>query len=149
MSDTIKNRDIAFYSELLAQHTELTDRNIADVILHYPSWYARWIHFHALEAKLMDNMYQDLNKLTLHLYNYYAMRCPTSTYRERPFSLNLTKTEITIYSKADPLMVDAMKRIKSQEILVEYIEQACKTVNNIQWAVKNHIEYQNFINGVT
>ena len=96
--------------------------------------YARYL----LQAKAaMKKSEIDMNQKWREKHRYYTEDHPK----------RLQKTEIGPYIKGDPDYIKIEARHQSNVLLVEYLEQIMKSIDQISWNLGNAIKLHIFMNG--
>ena len=116
----------------------------------------------SIKIPLLHNKYlQHLNKFSLLLkkaeydhkllvrekWEYYTGKADASVYREKPFDLKVLKADVHIYIDSDEELQKADQKVAYLNVVVKYLEQVLRSINNRTFLIKNAIEWKKFTSG--
>ena len=116
----------------------------------------------SIKIPLLHNKYlQHLNKFSLLLkkaeydhkllvrekWEYYTGKADASVYQEKPFDLKVLKADVHIYIDSDEELQKADQKVAYLNVVVKYLEQVLRSINNRTFLIKNAIEWKKFTSG--
>ena len=116
----------------------------------------------SIKIPLLHNKYlQHLNKFSLLLkkaeydhkllvrekWEYYTGKADASVYKEKPFDLKVLKADVHIYIDSDEELQKADQKVAYLNVVVKYLEQVLRSINNRTFLIKNAIEWKKFTSG--
>lgn len=134
-------------------------RNIADVDLklnldeidrksvELPLIQGKWLKFFSDEALILKELKIRQREILRDRWLYYSGKADPDVYRDEPLDLKILKTDMDIFLDSDKKVTDIQRRVELQQEKVNYIENVLKTLNNMQWNIRNAIEYLKFSHG--
>ncbi len=61
----------------------------------------------------------------------------------------ILKQNLSIYLEADPALQDHDRRIEYADTVVDYLDRVLKQLGSRDWQIRNTIQWESFIQGVT
>lgn len=123
--------------------------NLFQASIDTPALHAKWMKFSTDEAYKLHVLEQRMSKLKKAKWEYYSLRYPNSKiYEKHPFNLKLTKGELPMYIESDDDIQRLSLDVKKQEILVDRLAEAVKSIQFRHTNIKNAIEWQKLMNGI-
>ena len=116
----------------------------------------------SIKIPLLHNKYlQHLNKFSLLLkkaeydhkllvrskWEYYTGKADASVYQETPFDIKVLKSDVHIYIDSDEELQKADQKVAYLNVVVKYLEQVLRSINNRTFLIKNAIEWKKFTSG--
>jgi hypothetical protein len=116
----------------------------------------------SIKIPLLHNKYlQHLNKFSLLLkkaeydhkllvrekWEYYTGKADSSVYQEKPFDIKVLKADVHIYIDSDEELQKADQKVAYLNVVVKYLEQVLRSINNRTFLIKNAIEWKKFTSG--
>ena len=116
----------------------------------------------SIKIPLLHNKYlQHLNKFSLLLkkaeydhkllvrekWEYYTGKADASVYQEKPFDHKVMKADVHIYIDSDEELQKADQKVAYLNVVVKYLEQVLRSINNRTFLIKNAIEWKKFTSG--
>ncbi len=90
----------------------------------------------------------DLKQLYRRKFEYYSGRGEPEDYKENPFDLKVLKSDLPKYIESDSQFKELQVKIDMYEIVIDYLENVIRQINNRSYQIKNAIEWKNFIEGI-
>lgn len=98
------------------------------------------------QKRLLNSMKIERDRVYGKLYHYYKFGRLEG--RENfAFSLD-SKSEIESYIKSDDVYYKLAISLSQQEIIVDYLDQIIKSINSINYNIRNYVELQKFTKGI-
>ena len=110
--------------------------------------YLNMLHDERFELKKMKFDYSKLLRLK---WEYYTGKMSEETLKDlnwQPFDLKILKQDIDKYLESDDDLILIQHKLTYQEEKVSYLESVIKSISQINWEIRNAIEWRKFINGV-
>ena len=116
----------------------------------------------SIKIPLLHNKYlQHLNKFSLLLkkaeydhkllvrekWEYYTGKADASVYKAKPFDIKVLKSDVHIYIDSDEELQKADQKVAYLNVVVKYLEQVLRSINNRTFLIKNAIEWKKFTSG--
>ena len=118
--------------------------------LRIPQLHNKYLNVFHDERLILKKMKIDFKELSRQKWEYYTGKMDQDTLDElgwEPFPLKILKTDIDRYLDSDSTLSDEKSKIDYQEEKVLYLESVLKNITNLQWNIKNAIEWRKFLNG--
>ena len=122
--------------------TELDSESIKIPLLH--NKYLQ--HFNKFSLLLKKAEY-DHKILVREKWEYYTGKADASVYKEKPFDLKVLKADVHIYIDSDEELQKADQKVAYLNVVVKYLEQVLRSINNRTFLIKNAIEWKKFTSG--
>ena len=118
--------------------------------LRIPQLHNKYLNIFHDERLLLKKIKIDFKELSRSKWEYYTGKMDQDTLDElgwEPFPLKILKTDIDRYLDSDKDLSAEKSKIDYQEEKVLYLESVLKNITNLQWNIKNAIEWRKFLNG--
>ena len=125
-----------------------TELDIAS--LRIPQLHNKYLNFLRNESLLYKKLRLDYKCLYRIKWEYYTGKIDKETLESngwKPFQLQILKQDIDKYLDADEDLIVIRSKINYCEEKTKHLEEIIKNINNIQWNIKNAIEWKKFISG--
>ena len=108
-----------------------------------PSLHAKyWDVYNALKLLKEKAQIQE-SSVRLDRHNYYTGKSPKEVYEAEPFPYKVREKEsIKRYLDADERMQKIVSKIKYYDVMLTYLEDIVKQINNRSYQLKNIIDWQ-------
>jgi len=108
-----------------------------------PSLHAKyWDVYNTLKLLKEKAQIQESN-VKLDRYNYYTGKSDPEVYQAEPFGLKVRdKESLKRYIDADERMQTVVAKIKYYDVMLTYLEDIVKQINNRSYQLKNIIDWQ-------
>ena len=108
-----------------------------------PSLHAKyWDVYNALKL-LKEKAQTQESKVKLNRHNYYTGKASDEEYKAEPFPYKVREKEsIKRYLDADERMQKIVSKIKYYDVMLTYLEDIVKQINNRSYQLKNIIDWQ-------
>lgn len=106
--------------------------------LHH-KYYMSYNH-HTIELIDLRNKAKTLNRMK---YEYYSGTMPTTELKSLNWPINnlkILKVDIPRYIETDKDIIKLNSMIANKEVIIKYLEDIIKKVNNRTFEIKNHID---------
>ena len=118
--------------------------------LRIPQLHNKYLNIFHDERLILKKMKIDFKELSRQKWEYYTGKMDQDTLDDlnwEPFPLKILKTDIDRYLDSDKALSTEKSKIDYQEEKVQYLESVLKNITNLQWNIKNAIEWRKFLNG--
>ena len=75
---------------------------------------------------------------------YYLGKAPDEEYQKKPTNIKVLKTDIDLYIDSDEELQALAKKVNTQKLKVETIENFLRTLNNRGYAIKTALDSMRF-----
>jgi hypothetical protein len=126
------------------------DRTKLDIeALDVPKLHSKYFNFYSHEKLKLKKLERDMKVLLLNRYYYYTGKGTAEEYAENPLDVKVLKNEVNMYLESDPQILELQGKIDLQQEKVLTLKEIISNINNRNWLIRNAIEFQKFINGVS
>lgn len=116
--------------------------------LKIPGLHSKYYNIYNTTRLLREKSQQEYSEIKLQRYNYYTGKAPAQIYVEEPFPYKVRDKEaLKQYLDADEKLKNIFLKIKYYDIMLEFLEEIIKNINNRTYQIKNAIEWQKFQSG--
>lgn len=140
--------DITEIFEQVEQDVRIDDSRLDEEAAKNPLLAAKYLKILAQNNMAYARLTSLYNKKKLEKRQYYLGQASAEVYKEKPFHLKLTKSEVNEYLDADNELRTIQEKLEIVKVNVGYLEGVVKAINSRTWDVKNAIEYKKFMAGI-
>lgn len=118
--------------------------------LRIPQIHNKYLNYLRDESLLMKKHRIDYKTLYRLKWEYYLGKSDQETlelYNWEPFQLHILKQDVDKYLDSDHDLNKLRAKMDICEEKIKYLEEIMKNITNIQWNIKNAIEWKKFVNG--
>ena len=139
---TLEELQIQVNRDFKLDDTELDSKSIKIPLLH--NKYLQHLNKFSLLLKKAE---YDHKLLVREKWEYYTGKADASVYQEKPFDLKILKADVHIYIDSDEELQKADQKVAYLNVVVKYLEQVLRSINNRTFLIKNAIEWKKFTSG--
>ena len=139
---TLEELQIQVNRDFKLDDTELDSESIKIPLLH--NKYLQHLNKFSLLLKKAED---DHKLLVREKWEYYTGKADASVYQEKPFDLKVLKADVHIYIDSDEELQKADQKVAYLNVVVKYLEQVLRSINNRTFLIKNAIEWKKFTSG--
>ena len=139
---TLEELQIQVNRDFKLDDTELDSESIKIPLLH--NKYLQHLNKFSLLLKKAE---YDHKLLVREKWEYYTGKADASVYQEKPFDLKVLKADVHIYIDSDEELQKADQKVAYLNVVVNYLEQVLRSINNRTFLIKNAIEWKKFTSG--
>ena len=139
---TLEELQIQVNRDFKLDDTELDSESIKIPLLH--NKYLQHLNKFSLLLKKAE---YDHKLLVREKWEYYTGKADASVYQEKPFDLKILKADVHIYIDSDEELQKADQKVAYLNVVVKYLEQVLRSINNRTFLIKNAIEWKKFTSG--
>lgn len=119
--------------------------NIHDESARIPSLHAKYFDIYNTVKLLREKAQTQEATVKLDRYNYYTGKSPAEVYVEEPFPYKVReKDAIQRHMAADEKIQTIELKIKYYNVMLTYLEDIIKQINNRSFILKNIIDWNNW-----
>ena len=108
-----------------------------------PSLHAKYWDVYNTLKLLREKAQSQESRVRLSRYNYYTGKASEEEYKAEPFPMRVReKDAIKRYLDADVKLEEITLKIKYYDVMLTYLEDIVKQINNRSYQLKNIIDWQ-------
>tara|TARA_S200000501_G_scaffold187184_1_gene176014 strand:- start:10 stop:432 length:423 start_codon:yes stop_codon:yes gene_type:complete len=108
-----------------------------------PSLHAKYWDVYNTLKLLKEKAQTQESKVKLERHNYYTGKAPTEVYAEEPFPYKVREKEaVKRYMDADDRVQNIVLKIRYYDVMMVYLEDIVRQINNRSYQLKNIIDWQ-------
>ena len=108
-----------------------------------PSLHAKYWDVYNTLKLLKEKAQTQESKVKLERHNYYTGKAPTEVYAEEPFPYKVREKEaVKRYMDADDRVQNIVLKIRYYDVMMAYLEDIVRQINNRSYQLKNIIDWQ-------
>lgn len=116
--------------------------------LKIPGLHSKYYNLYNTLKLLNEKAHTEFSSVKLERYQYYSGKSPAEVYVEEPFPYKVRdKESMKQYLDADTKIQEKLLKVKYYEIMLSFLEEVIKSINNRTFQIKNAIEWQRFTAG--
>lgn len=116
--------------------------------LKIPGLHSKYYNLFNTLKLLNEKAHTEFSSVKLERYQYYSGKSPAEVYVEEPFPYKVRdKESMKQYLDADIKLQEKLLKVKYYEIMLSFLEEVIKSINNRTFQIKNAIEWQRFTSG--
>lgn len=128
--------------DLMVEKDKLDDKSI-----HLPIIQGKWLGFFYHESMVLKTLKLTHKKTYKDKWLYYTGKADSQAYIDNPLPLKILKQDAAIFMESDDDLIALNMKSNLQQEKVAYVENILKSLNNMQWTIRNCIEFLKFTNG--
>ena len=116
--------------------------------LKIPGLHSKYYNLYNTLKLLNEKASAEFSSVKLERYQYYSGKAPAEVYVEEPFPYKVRdKESMKQYLDADTKIQEKLLKVKYYEIMLSFLEEVIKSINNRTFQIKNAIDWQRFTAG--
>lgn len=127
-----ENEKLKKLADKLEEDTTFNEELLDNTIIKMSGKIAKWQALYGRKLWEFEELDLKRGKVYKELFYYYKFE----------FELQLDKKELETFIKSDEKYITIMKELKEIEVILKFIEEALKNLNNFNWNIRNWIEYK-------
>ena len=129
--------------EMWEKDSKIDPDNLHDESLKIPQLHSKYYTLYNTITLLRERAREQYSKVRLERYNYYTGKATAEVYAEEPFPYKVReKDAVKRYLDADDRMQKIVATIKYYDVMLTYIEDIVRQINNRSYQLKNIIDWQ-------
>lgn len=149
LKDLFKLMKLNYIKDLWNKDSNINKMKLDDESLSIPNLHAKYQEIYSSESLQYKKLLIQQRILLREKYEYYLGKAPAEKYKESPFDLKLLKSDIPIYLESDRELCELQFKIDIQEEKIGYLKSVLSQLSSRNWVIRNAIEWQKFINGIS
>jgi|TARA_B100001250_G_scaffold191294_1_gene164408 hypothetical protein len=135
--------DLETIQSMWAKDSQIDIIKVHEEAAKIPSLHAKyWDVYNSLKLLKEKALTQESN-IKLDRYNYYTGKSDPEVYQAEPFGLKVRdKESLKRYMDADERIQTILLKIKYYDVMLTYLEDIVKQINNRSYQLKNIIDWQ-------
>jgi hypothetical protein len=133
--------------EQWAKDADIDRTELGHVSLSIPKLHNRYYKIYSNERLRLRKLETELKELKRDKYEFY-LDGPTHEQIDKGWEMpakgRILKTDVPQYMESDKHIIDMNLKIAYQMEKVEYVESILKTISQMNWIIKNAIDWEKF-----
>ena len=142
--------NISTLRKMVEEDLKIDSAELDIASLRIPQLHNKYLNIFHDQRLLLKKLKGELAETVRLKWEYYTGKMSQDTLDElgwEPFPLKILKTDLDRYLDSDKDLISSQAKIDYQSEKVDYLESVLKNITNLQWNIKNAIEWRKFING--
>jgi hypothetical protein len=123
--------------------------NLSKLSLETPYQHNKYLNHHSDLSLLKVSLEFEIRKLIKDKREYYGGEADAKVYAEKPFGSSIkTSEKMRVYLDSDEDILNLEGKVKLIEVMLNYLDNVMKMINQRNYLIKNAIEWEKFTNGL-
>lgn len=123
--------------------------NLSVLSLETPYQHNKYLNHHSDLSLLKVSLEFEIRKLIKDKREYYGGEADAKVYAEKPFGSSIkTAEKMRVYLDSDEDILNLEGRVKFIDVMLNYLDNVMKMINQRNYLIKNAIEWEKFTNGL-
>jgi hypothetical protein len=143
--------DIQTLKQELEKDLKINDAELDTESLKIPKIHNKYLNILHEEKILLQSLRLKKRIMLREKWEYYTGKVDAETLKQKglePFNLKVLKQDLDLYIDSDQDILQLDSKLITQQEKVDYLQDAIKAINNMQWHIRDAIAWRKFINGV-
>lgn len=143
--------DIQTLKQELEKDLKINDAELDTESLKIPKIHNKYLNILHDEKILLQSLRLKKRIMLREKWEYYTGKTDAETLKQKglePFNLKVLKQDLDLYIDSDQDVLQLDSKLITQQEKVDYLQDAIKAINNMQWHIRDAIAWRKFINGV-
>jgi hypothetical protein len=143
--------DIQTLKQELEKDLNINDAELDTESLKIPKIHNKYLNILHEEKILLQSLRLKKRIMLREKWEYYTGKVDAETLKQKglePFNLKVLKQDLDLYIDSDQDILQLDSKLITQQEKVDYLQDAIKAINNMQWHIRDAIAWRKFINGV-
>ena len=127
--------------------TKLDKTDLDNYSVKLPSVQNKWHKIFREEALILKKLNNERACIYKERWIYYSGKAEAEIYQREPLDIKILRNELDIFLNSDTKLIEIDSKIEIQKQKMIFVENTIKTLNTINWNIRNTIEYMKFTNG--
>lgn len=137
--------DLETIQSMWEKDSQIDQDNLHDEASKIPSLHAKYFDVYNNIKLLRERAYTQESKTKLERHSYYTGKATAETYEKDPFPFKVREKEsLQRYMSADEKLQAIGLKIKYYDVMLTYLEDIIKQINNRSYMIKNIIDWHIF-----
>lgn len=115
--------------------------------VNMPLIQGRWLQFFYEESLILKAVKIKYKTVYKDRWLYFMGKADPIEYVKHPLPIKILKPDLQLFLDTDEAILQVSAKVDLQQEKVNYIENMLKTLNAVQWNIRNCIDYLKFSNG--
>ena len=139
--------DLEQLQDLVEKDLKINDTELDLESLKTPQLHNQYMK-HLTKFKLLLSRAQgDYYTMKREKWEYYTGKSSAEVYAEKPFDLNILKTDIDKYLESDSELQKAKQKVDYLDTTVDFLDRTIRQISNRGFTIKNAIDWRKFTSG--
>ena len=135
--------DLETIQSMWSKDAQIDQDNLHDEAAKIPSLHAKYFDLYNNIKLLRERSITVDNKIRLERWNYYSGKSDPEVYKAEPFPYKVRDKEaMKRYMDADERIQKIYCKIKYYDVMLTYLEDIVRQINNRSYQLKNIIDWQ-------
>lgn len=143
--------DIQTIKTELEQDLKINDAELDTESLRIPKIHSKYLNILHDEKMVLQSLRMKKRIMLREKWEYYTGKMDAETLKQKglePFNLKILKQDLDLYIDSDQDILQLDSKLIAQQEKVDYLQDAIKAINNMQWHIRDAIAWRKFINGI-
>lgn len=143
--------DIQTLKQELEKDLKINDAELDTESLRIPKIHSKYLNILHDEKMILQSLRLKKRIMLREKWEYYTGKTDAETLKQKglePFNLKVLKQDLDLYIDSDQDILQLDSKLITQQEKVDYLQDAIKAINNMQWHIRDAIAWRKFINGV-
>jgi hypothetical protein len=143
--------DIQTLKQELEKDLKINDAELDRESLKIPKIHNKYLNILHDEKMILQSLRLKKRIMLREKWEYYTGKTDAETLKQKglePFNLKVLKQDLDLYIDSDQDILQLDSKLITQQEKVDYLQDAIKAINNMQWHIRDAIAWRKFINGV-
>ena len=139
---TLEDLQQQIEKDLKIDDTQLDIESISTPILH-----AKYLKYYSTYSLMLSKAESDLSITYKQRWLYYTGKADPEVYKNDNFELKVIRQDVSTFIEADEVYIKIRQKVAYLKIVVKYLEDTLKQINNRTFQIKNAIDWKRFTEG--
>lgn len=123
--------------------------NLSKLSLETPFQHNKYLNHHSDLSLMKVSLEFEIRKLIKDKREYYGGEADAKVYAEKPFGSSIkTSEKMRVYLDSDEDILNLEGKVRLIEVMLNYLDNVMKMINQRNYLIKNAIEWEKFTNGL-
>lgn len=123
--------------------------NLSVLSLETPFQHNKYLNHHSDLSLMKVSLEFEIRKLIREKREYYGGEADAKIYAEKPFGSSIkTSEKMRVYLDSDEDILNLESRVRFIDVMLNYLDNVMKMINQRNYLIKNAIEWEKFTNGL-
>lgn len=143
--------DIETIKTMLGTDLKINGAELDTESLRIPQIHSKYLNIFHDEKLIFQSLRMKKRLLIKDKWEYYTGKMDMDTLKLKgwePFNLKILKQDVGMYIDSDAEIISIDSKLSIQQEKVDFLQESIKSINNLQWHIRDAIAWRKFINGV-
>ncbi len=136
---------------MVEKDLQLNETELDTESMRVPQIHGKYLNLMFDERLMLKKSEADYSVLKRQKWEYYSGKMSEETLKDlgwEQFDLKILRQDLDKYLESDADLIALSLKVMYQKEKVTYIESVVKAISQLQWNIRNAIEWKKFIHGV-